>query len=142
MSSHTNLNQELKSLKTQKEGLVYFIRHFDIDMIDSLLDDDKTYQDFPKYLFVQKLGHALDRFIAAGDTHLNTYTGTCSAEISSMGCGGIRFIGNASELYIDLIIKEEEGNILDVYECHVFRTVSPKKTIAQKVWIDNKDWPI
>ncbi|MFN5931940.1 MAG: hypothetical protein ACK42F_10155, partial [Sphingobacteriales bacterium] len=100
MSSHTNVNQELKALKTQKEGLVYFIRHFYIETIDSLLDDDKTYQDFPKYLFVQKLGHALDRFIAASDGHSNTYTGTCSSAICSMGCGGIRFIGNASGLYM------------------------------------------
>jgi hypothetical protein len=142
MSSHINVNQELIELKTQKEGLVYYIRHLDIEMIDSLLDNDKTYQDFPKYLFMQKFGHALDRFIKAGDAHLNAYTGTCNSGLCSIGCGGIRVIGNASGLYMDLIIKEEQGTVLDVYECHEFSTISPKKTILQKVWIDTTDLPI
>ncbi|WP_026750669.1 hypothetical protein [Sediminibacterium sp. C3] len=137
MSSH--INQELKDLKTQQEGLVYYIRHLDIEMIDSLLDNDKTYQDFPKYLFVQKFGHALDRFIKAGDTHLNVYTGTCNSDLCSKGCGGNRFIGNTSGLYMDLIIKVKQGTVLDVYECHQFSTISPKKTLAQKVWIDTTD---
>lgn len=142
MNNHINVNQEIKELKTQKEGLVYYIRHLDIEMIDILLDNDKTYQDFPKYLFMRKFGHALDRFITSGDTHLNAYTGTCNSEICSIGCGGIRFIGNASGLYMDLIIKEKAGEILDVYECHEFSTVSPQKTLSQKVWIDTTDLPL
>ncbi len=142
MSGHINVNQELKELKTQKDGLVYYIRHLDIEMIDSLLDNDKTYQDFPKYVFIQKFGYALDQFITAGDAHLNAYTGTCNSELCSKGCGGIRFIGNASGLYMDLIIKEELGVVLDVYECHEFSTVSPLKSLDQKVWIDTTDLPI
>jgi hypothetical protein len=40
---------------------------------------------------------------------------------------------------MDLVIIENEGNINDIYECHEFSTVSPKKVIIQKVFIDTKD---
>ena len=111
-------------------------------MIDSLLDDNRTYQNFPKYLFIQKLGNAFNRFIRQGDNLLYTYDGTCNSELCSSGCKGIRFIGNNSGLYIAVVFKEENDNLIDVYECHDFSTISPKKKINQKVFIDTKDLPL
>lgn len=127
---------------TPKEAFISYFRNFEIDMIESLLDDNRTYQDFPKYLFVQKLANAFQRFINSGDTFLNTYNGICKSEICSVGCKGSRFIGNHSGLYIDIVFKIENEEVIDVYECHQFSTISPKKTLLQKVLIDTKDIPI
>ena len=110
-------------------------------MVNALLEDSKTYQDFPKYLFIQKLGNAFDRFIRSGDEHLLTYSGTCCSEVCSFGCKGVRFIGNHSGLYMDLVFKEENAEILDIYECHQFSTVSPKKKLEEKVFIDTSGLP-
>ncbi|MBK6979288.1 MAG: hypothetical protein IPH28_21175 [Cytophagaceae bacterium] len=41
--------------QTRLEAIIYFWAHLDIEMIDSFLKIDRTYQDFPKYLFVSKL---------------------------------------------------------------------------------------
>jgi len=128
-------------LSNQAEAVLHYISIMDIEMINDLLDDDKTYQDFPKHLFVQKLDNALYRFQKAGDTHLNTYTGTCKSEECSLGCKGKRFIGNNSGMYLDLIIKQENGQIIDIYECHSFSTISPKTSIHQKVLIDRSGLP-
>lgn len=139
MRDNANQNLEINKLKTQYDALIYFIRKLDIEMIDSLLDNNLTYQDFPKYLFVQKLGYAFDKFITMGDIQLYTYTGVCSSNLCSKGCKGIRFVGNKSGLFMDLIILETEGNVKDIYECHEFSTVSPKKEIIQKVLIDSNN---
>jgi len=127
---------------TPKEAFISYFRNFEIDMIESLLDDNRTFQDFPKYLFIKKLANAFQRFINNGDTLLNTYNGTCNSEICSIGCKGIRFIGNHSGLYIDIVFKIENEEIIDVYECHQFSTISPKKTMLEKVFIDTKGLPV
>jgi hypothetical protein len=84
MRDNSNQNLEINKLKTQYDALVYFIRKLDTEMIDSLLDNSLTYQDFPKYLSVQKLGHAFDKFITKGDIQLYTYTGVYLRKIGKM----------------------------------------------------------
>lgn len=54
------------SLRNQYEAVIYFMAHLDIEMVSSFLDDDKTYQDFPKYLFVSKLIKAFEYFEKVG----------------------------------------------------------------------------
>lgn len=39
-------------------------------MVDAFLDNDKTYQNFEKYLFISKLQQAFATFTDLGDTHL------------------------------------------------------------------------
>jgi hypothetical protein len=40
-------------------------------MIDAILEENRLYQEFEKYVFIQKLGVALNEFIQEGDTYLN-----------------------------------------------------------------------
>lgn len=135
-------NSKLSRLRTNKEAFVYFLSKLDLEMAAALLEEDHTYQDMPRYQFLQKLEHALDRFLRAGDKYLFTYTGTCTSQSCGFGCQGIRLVGNVSGLYIDLILKEVDGKLHDVYECHAFSTVSPPKTLRQKVLIDTTDMPM
>jgi hypothetical protein len=62
-------------LKTQANAIVYFLQRLDIEMVNDILDDDRTYQDFEKSLFIHKLGNALSEFAEAGDNFLNCYCG-------------------------------------------------------------------
>lgn len=108
-------------LKTQVDAILYFLQRLDIDMVNDILDNNRTYQDFEKPLFIHKLGNALDKFLAAGDTFLNCYSGFCNSELCNYRCTGFSFIGNKSKNYIDLIIDINEGVVHDIYECSEFK---------------------
>ena len=93
-------------------------------MVNDILDDTLTYQDFKKHIFIQKLGHALNDFAANGDTFLNFYKGFCDSEIFNYKCTGYSFVGNNSKDYMDLIIDVTEGIVQDIYECSEFKNIN------------------
>lgn len=90
-------------------------------MVSDILEDNLTYQDFEKSLFIHKLGNAFDKFIYAGDTFLQCYKGYCSSEICNYRFNGYSFIGNNSNNYLDMILKIKDGIVEDMYECSVFK---------------------
>jgi len=119
------------TLQTQEESLIYFLELLDIDMIDTLLDNDRTYQDMGKDEFIRKLGYAIHDFLQAGDTKLIRRTGICDAVKCHFKCKGHTFTGNYSGKHIDLIIeKNKEGKVLDIYECIFFLPDGEEKTTS------------
>ena len=117
------------ALKTQEEALIYFLELLDIDMIDTLLENNRTYQDMEKHEFIRKLGYVIDDFLQAGDTKLIRRTGICDAVKCHFKCKGQTFTGNHSGMHIDLIIeKNEDGKVLDIYECIYFLPDGEEKT--------------
>jgi hypothetical protein len=64
--------------QTRLDAIIYFWAHLDIEMIDSFLKNDRTYQDFPKYLFVSKLIKAFEQFEKSGDKVLTLHKGGCA----------------------------------------------------------------
>jgi hypothetical protein len=108
------------TIKTQADAVVYFIQRLDIDMINDILDDNRTYQDMKKNIFIHKLGICFDEFTAAGDTFLHYYGGHCRSKTCNFNCSGFSFVGNNSKNYLDLIIDTKEGVIQDIYECGEF----------------------
>lgn len=113
--------QTYKDIKTQSDAVLYFLQKLDIEMIDTLLEENRTYQDFEKPVFVSLLGAALDEFIQAGDTFLQRYPGFCNAKNCNYKCKGFTFIGNHSGNYFDLIFDIQEGVVQDMYECTIFK---------------------
>lgn len=103
--------------KTQLDAILYFMARLDIEMVDALLDENKTYQDFPKYLFVSKLQDAFDVFIDAGDKLLAVHKGCCVG--CTKGCSGVTFLG-AKGHYLDVLFVMEESVIKDIYGCSSF----------------------
>lgn len=132
-------SKKLNELKTQLDGVIYFLQQLDIEMIDSILDSHRTYQDFYKHVFINKLGHALDQFINSGDTYLNCYSGFCNSEICNYQCKGFSFVGNHSGKYLDLIIDSKDGVVQDMYECNVFRNSDKGVVKGKRVLIDNPE---
>jgi hypothetical protein len=106
---------------TQEDAIILFIKQLDIDMINTLLDEGRTYQDMKKEIFIRKLGYVFDEFLNSGDTELTYKPGKCEAPMCNYQCRGYSFTGNTSGKHIDLIIeKETNGKVIDVYECKFF----------------------
>lgn len=133
--------QTYKDIKTQSDAVLHFLQRLDIEMIDSVLEPNRTYQDFEKNTFVQKLGYALDEFIQSGDTYLNRFPGQCNSEICNYKCKGFTFIGNNSGNYFDLIIDIKEGVVQDVYECSLFKCFDKAVKKNMRIEIDKSVFP-
>jgi hypothetical protein len=120
--NRVGLNDDSKiSLNTQEDAVLYFLQCIDINMVALILDDNRTYQNFEKPLFIKKLDIALDEFIVAGDTYLNSYRGACNSESCSFKCKGYSFVGNNSNHYFDLIFDVQDGVVNDIFECINFK---------------------
>ena len=109
------------SLNTQTDAVIYFFQRLDIDMVSDILEDNRTYQDFEKPLFIHKLGNAFDEFVKAGDTFLQCHTGFCNSKLCNYKCNGLSFTGNFSGNYLDMIIETKDGVVQDMYECSEFK---------------------
>lgn len=128
-------------LETQEDAVLYFLQRLDCAMVSDVLDDGRTYQNFTKPLFIKKLDVALDAFIAAGDTYLNRYKGTCNSQKCNFNCAGYSFVGNTSGNYFDLIIDIRDGIVQDIYECSDFNCDSTSVVKRRRIELDSSDIP-
>jgi hypothetical protein len=135
-------NSSNSKLNTQSDAVIHYIKHLDIQMIETLLDDKLTYQDFPKSTFVQKFDVAFDEFLQAGDNELDISNGFCSEFVCNNQCSGYRFSSKPSGLYFDLIIEIENGHVNDIYECSSFFCLSSDTNANKRVRIDRRDYKI
>ena len=126
------------SPRNQYEAVIYFMAHLDIEMVSSFLDDDKTYQDFPKYLFVSKLIKAFEQFEKAGDRVLSLHKGGCAG--CSKGCRGFTFLGKQGD-YMDILFLMEGDKIKDIYECSNFVNDEEMPNKLHSVDIDPLSFP-
>lgn len=133
--------QERANLKTQADAVLYFLQRMDIDMVNDLLDDHRTYQDLEKSVFVRKFGLAIEQFRKAGDTFLDKYNGFCNSEECNFKCKGFTFIGNRSGRYMDLIIDIQSGEVQDIYECLMFKSSGPETEKISRIFLDDSRAP-
>lgn len=127
--------------RTHFEVLVYFIGRMDTEMVASLLDDDKTYEDVPKYEFLHLLEKAFDKFRAEGDTQLNVFTGECLNCYPT--CPGRCFVGNQSRMYMPLIFEETDGQVTDLCECSAFEHHFSDSELNGRIWLkEDEEWDI
>lgn len=130
------IKEEIIPLPTnQLEAVLYFVARLDIEMVNSFLDEDRTYQDFPKYQFISKLIDAFGEFEKAGDKELTIFKGQCSG--CSKGCQGYTFLGKHGH-FIDLLFERDDHKILDIYECLNFKNDAPIPGKFTRVEIDRQ----
>ena len=130
-----------KDLSSQADAVIYFLQRLDIEMVNDILEDNRTYQDFEKAIFIHKLGDAFDEFIKFGDAFLNCYSGSCNSKLCNYKCRGFSFIGNHSGNYLDMIIEIKEGIVQDMYECSEFKMYGPSVTKNERVKIQTSHFP-
>ena len=125
------------AIENQPDALVHFIKLMDIEMIELILEDDISYQNYPKAIFISKLQAAFDALKEVGDTELFAVHGSCN------GCNkcdtGVSFIGNVSGNYIDLIIQTKNDKIIDLFECTDFLNTDSHLNKMVRIEIDRLD---
>ncbi len=112
-------------ITTKKQLIFQAFQTMDSSLLEMVLDEDKTYQDAEKQVFIQKIEEIFDRFKFEGDTALTMYAGVCGSQpevCENCGKKGKRFVGNHSKICLDLIFEEEDGEIQDIYCCSLFDT--------------------
>ena len=129
--------QPVPKISTQTQAIQHFIGKMDIEMVDAFLDNDKTYQDFQKYLFISKLQKAFEKFTDLGDTHLLAIDGSCN--YCDKTKAGFTFIGNYSNNYMHIIFDTANGKINDLYECSDFKNQNFILNLNERIYIDNKE---
>ncbi|MES2565497.1 MAG: hypothetical protein V4565_01445 [Bacteroidota bacterium] len=122
-------------ISNQTQAIQHFIERMDIEMIDAFLDNNKTYQDFKKYLFISKLQKAFEQFSDSGDTHLFSIEGKCNSCDKTKT--GYSFIGNNSNKYMNVIFDVTDGKINDLYECSDFQNHKSNLILKERVHIDD-----
>ena len=103
----------------------YILKYFcemNVDMLELVLDDSKTYQNVSKDLFLKNLDKLFTRFKERKDTSLVPFPGVCSAEICNKGCTGFGFVGNHSKCHTAFIFDGDETQVNDIYICNSFES--------------------
>jgi hypothetical protein len=131
MSAPRNHRDQLP--RTHLEALVYFISRMDTEMVASLLDDDKNYEDVPKYEFLHLLEKAFDKFKAEGDTQLKPFAGECRHCYPT--CPGQCFVGNNSRKFMPLVFEVDEEKVTDLCECSWFEHHFSDGELKGRVWL-------
>jgi len=131
-----NPQQPLNELSTQAETVIFFLQRLDANMLDALLTDELTYQEFPKSHFIQLLERAFQKFRDAGDNFLNGYPGTCNMKTCNFGCTGYAFVGNHSGSYMNLILDIRDTAVLDIYECGKFKCPEAPRSKRKRILLD------
>jgi hypothetical protein len=117
---------ELGDVTIVSRGLSCFINaisEMDSKALKLILEDNVSYQDTTKTIFLEKLEDVFKEF-KKEDNKLIAYQGKCNSnECSNKNKKGISFVGNISGRYINFIIEENEnGTVKDIYTCYDFCT--------------------
>ena len=110
-------------VKRGLSGLINAISEMDCKAIELILEDNVSYQDTTKSIFLQKLKEVFKDF-QKEDNKLIPYEGKCNSDkCTNKNKKGIAFVGNKSGRYINFIIEQnEDSTVKDIYTCSVFCT--------------------
>jgi hypothetical protein len=110
-------------VKRGTSSLINAISEMDSKALELFLEDNVSYQDTTKTIFLQKLKEVFKDF-QKEDNKLIPYEGICNSDkCTNKNKRGIAFAGNKSGRYINFIIEEnEDGSVKDIYTCSVFCT--------------------
>lgn len=108
-------------IKRSVETLIEAISQMDSDALELILEDNVSYQDTTKTIFLKKLKEVFVNFQKTDDK-LIPNKGKCnSEECPNKNKNGVAFIGNKSGSYLNLIIEQDDKNaVTDIYHCYDF----------------------
>jgi hypothetical protein len=125
---------------SKKELIIKGFQYMDCEMLDILLEDNKTYQDATKKVFIEKINEAFSKLKKFGDTFLIPYQGFCNYQVcNNRGCRGYSFVGNKSNKHIDLIFEELDNDVNDIYHCNGFKNNDISVETENLISIDIKN---
>lgn len=99
-----------------KSQIVQAIKTFNIAMLQILLDDDRTYMDVSKSLFLGTLAKKFESVKEEGcHSFDDVFYGVCKSE--NTVCDGMTFISDFG-YYLDIYFEENAGSITDIRGCN------------------------
>jgi hypothetical protein len=125
-----------KKITTQIDAIKHFIEQMDIEMIDSILDNNLKYQKFEKSVFISKLSNVFNSFIELGDSYLLSFECICNSCDKSKT--GYTFVGNLSKNYLSIIFDSKDQKITDLYECNYFINKTIDLNLGDQIFIDDE----
>ncbi len=126
--------------KNKKQLIIESFQNMNLNMLEVLLDDNRTYQGASKEVFLKKISDAFHEFKSDGDTFLEAFNGVCTSNLCpNKGCKGYSFIGNMTNNHIDLIFEEEDEEIIEIYHCNSFSTDNVNINREKLISIDIMD---
>ena len=125
-------NLKEKDLKTEFDAVVHYIENLDEVRLSEELSNYKMYNGFSKSMFVFLIGEAFVKFASAGDSHLISSEGYCGAETCNYKCTGFSFKGNSSGCYMNMVIEEADGKVVDITECVEFCLIDEEKIFSKE----------
>jgi hypothetical protein len=110
---------------TQLESVLGFIEKMDIEMLDTVLNSELTYQGTSKKIFIEKLSLIFDKFKNKGDVEIELDFGKCKCPKCAIGNKkGFVLMGNNSREHLNLMIElSAESRVLDIYYCNEYGIV-------------------
>ncbi|MCG2431856.1 hypothetical protein [Aequorivita xiaoshiensis] len=99
-----------------KIQIIQAIKTFDINELDALLEDGKSYMEVTKTKFLQSLAELFETLKDEGCTAFDDVFFGASQSCYWDG-EGMTFITNQG-FYLDLYIEEKDGNVNDIYVCY------------------------
>lgn len=124
--------------KPHVDDVVEAISLMDVHWLEYLLDENLTYSDFPKWVFIKKLKSIFDYFKEIGDTHLNYYPGESRMTqhiVSYAPLYGYRFVGNELKNYLDLVFETERDYVWNIVDCEDLRSPGTELFIREKYFL-------
>ena len=107
-------------MRTKKEMIISSFENLDAYALGNLLDENRTYQDVPKLLFIEKYAEYFQEL--KGDESIvcdfKAFRGKC--EGCSKGKTGYSFINSEGFCFAELVFIEEEEDFSDIYFCSKF----------------------
>lgn len=118
--------------KTKKEIIIEAFERMDMNMLEVVLDDNKTYQEATKEIFLKKLASAFQEIKDKNVVSLKAHKGFCNSdECPNKGCNGYAFVDDVSKQYISLIFDETEDDVSDIYNCNTFKTTEEDAFLSE-----------
>lgn len=123
--------------KPKKTLLVEAIAAMNISALKILLDDDKTYINTTKEVFLNGLEILFEDFKRSGNTQLLVNNGSCSSKhCTNCGVKGYRFVGNNFKDYFDFVFEMEGEEVKEISDCFLFETDIASTDLAEPFFIE------
>ncbi|MGC1632397.1 MAG: hypothetical protein WA749_09835 [Gelidibacter sp.] len=100
-----------------KNRIIEALKNFDSDALDALLDNEKSYMDVSKSLFISTIKNTFETAKEEGcQAFDDVFFGICGS--CNKGCEGMTFLSNSGH-YLDLFIESKDGySVDDIYICN------------------------
>ncbi len=117
---------------TQKDAFLHYMSRMEVDMLEYVLDDENTYNECTKAVFLEKLNETVADFKKKGNDNLIYNIGYCAASSCNLACQGYIFKCNKTKDTFSLIIEEENRKIIDIFECTRFVSIKKEFVFANQ----------